>query len=153
MRLRRHLGSLAYSGRVIERRAWRRMERAAVSGYREDLAASLGSLTGLAVLDVTATQGGTVGVAVPGWNLGLADVGGLARVNLLALARRPCHVAGSGAYGPFWWVAVAGDPPALEPPVVLLGSRVRLRPDGGERQPPPERMLTPRGTRKEYSLP
>jgi hypothetical protein len=146
MRLRRRLGSLASLG------AWRRMERAAVSGHRDDLAASLGSLTGLAVLDVTATQGGTVGVAVPGWNLGLADVGGLARVNLLALARRPCHVAGSGAYGPFWWVAVAGDPPVPGPPVVLLASRVRLRPDGGERQAPPEQTFTPEDARKEYSL-
>jgi hypothetical protein len=151
MRLRLRRGSPDYLG-VIDRRAWRRIERAALSGHRADLATSLGALTGLAVLAVTATPAGTVQVAVPGWNVGLAGVGGLARANLAALARGPCHVADSGRYGPFWWLAFAGDPPVLEPPVTILGSRVRLQPNGDSEPPSPPR-LTPPDARKEYSLP
>jgi hypothetical protein len=133
--------------RVRDRLAWRRLERAAVIGYRDDQVASLGSLTGLPVLALSATATGTVTLAVPGWRVGLAGVGGLARANLVALARRPCHVADSGRYGPFWWLAVTGG----ASPVVVLGSRVRLQPSGGGFEPPPPCALTPPDTRKEYS--
>jgi hypothetical protein len=133
--------------RVRDRLAWRRLERAALSGYREDLAASLGSLSGLPVLALSATATGTVTLTVPGWHVGLADVGSLARANLVALASRPCHVADSGRYGPCWWLALSGGQSRL----VVLGSRVRLQPSGDGFEPPSPPALTPQDTRTEYS--
>jgi hypothetical protein len=136
-----------------ERRAWRRKERAIVSGHRADLAASLRALIDLPVQEVTTGPAGSVSLILPGWTVGLAEVGTGPRLALVSLAQRPCHLARAGRYGPFWWLEVAGDAEPAGSRAVVLGTRVRLhRRSGGNDQPSPP-GLTPPGTRKEYSRP
>jgi hypothetical protein len=136
-----------------QRRAWRRTERAIVSGHQDELAASLRGLIDLPVRDVTTGPAGSVSLTLPDWIVGLAEVSTGPRDGLISLARRPCHLARSGRYGPFWWLEVADDAEPAGSRAIVLGSRIRLhrRTGGSDHTWPPG--LTPLDTRKEYSLP
>jgi hypothetical protein len=136
-----------------ERRAWRRRERAIVAAYHGDLATTLDGLVGAPVLAVTTAPAGTVILAVPGWTVAVAGVSAAAQAALAGAARAPCHVTGSGRYGPFWWLVVATAAGPAVPPAVVLGAAVRLRRAGPEPPSPAPSGLTPRQTRKEYSRP
>jgi hypothetical protein len=135
-----------------ERWAWRRREQAIVASCHADLTAALAGLVGLPVLTVSAGPAGTVTVAVPGWNIGMAGVSAAAQAAFVSLARRPCHLASAGRYGRFWWLTVAATGSQPEERAVVLGASTRVQPAGGGPTPPPPPGLTPRTTRKEYSL-
>jgi hypothetical protein len=153
-RLRHHRSHDPFGGLGWrQRRTWRRTERAAVSGYQAELAASLQDLIDLPVGKVTAGPAGSVSLTLPGWTVGLAEVGTGPRDGLILLACGPCHLAGTGRYGPFWWLEVAGDGEPAGSGAVVLGTRVRLHRGAGGTDHPSPPGLTPLGTRKEYSLP
>src|SRR5262249_11181456 len=117
-----------------QRRAWRRTDRAIVSIHHDELAASLRGLVDLPVRDVTTGPAGSVSLTLPDWIVGLAEVGTAPRDALISLARRPCHLARTGRYGPFWWLEVAGDGEPAGSRAVVLGTRVQLhrRAGGGD---------------------
>jgi hypothetical protein len=134
-----------------QQRSWRRTERAIVSAHQAELATSLRNLINLPVRDITTGPAGSVSLTLPGWTVGLAEVGTEPRHRLISLAGRPCHLARTGRYGAFWWIEVASDAEPVVSRTVLLGSRIHLHGAGGSDHHSPG--LTPRGTRKEDSFP
>jgi hypothetical protein len=136
-----------------QRGAWRRTERAVVRGHQAELTASLRALIDLPVQHVTSGAAGSLSLNLPGWTVGLAEVGAGPLHGLVSLASRPCHLAGAGRYGPFWWLEVAGDAGPAGSRAVVLGRRVQLHRRAGGCDHPSPPGLTPPGTRKEYSRP
>jgi hypothetical protein len=136
-----------------QRRAWRRTERGIVTRHRDEMAASLGALVGSPVQEIRTGPAGSALISLPGWTVGLAEVGTGARDRLVWLAGYPFHLARTGRYGPFWWLEVAGDAEPAGSRAVVLGTRVRLhrRAGGSDQAWPPG--LTPLDSRKEYSRP
>jgi hypothetical protein len=61
-------------------------------------------------------------------------------------------VADAGRYGRFWWLTVAGAGSPLTGRAIVLGAAARVHPADGGQAPPGQPGLTPRATRKEYSL-
>jgi hypothetical protein len=136
-----------------QRRVWRRTESAIVSGHQHEMAASLRRLIGMPVQDLRTWPAGSVSLTLPDWIVGLAEVGTRPGDALISLARRPCHLARTGRYGPFWWLEVASDADPAGSRAVVLGTRVRLHRRTGDGDHPRPPGLTPLDTRKEYSLP
>lgn len=116
---------------------WRRIERRALADHERDLLASLRALgaagTPVLGLEVATGPAGTiVRLVLPQHRLTLAGVAGAAArdARQVVAARGPGQtlvLAGSGRYGPWWWLNATCGPQQF----TLLGSHAQLVTDYG----------------------
>ncbi len=119
------------------RRDWRRTARRIVAEHENELMGHLHGLTGSPVLGVATTSAGTVRVTLPGWAITIVEVAAGAQADLSSTtARGNVSLADAGRYGPFWWLALAGQPPYDGRRPVVLGSRLALTPTDNRNSPP-----------------
>ncbi|MGH9115013.1 MAG: hypothetical protein ACRDWW_04200 [Acidimicrobiales bacterium] len=118
-----------------ERRSWRAAERRVVAEHDHQVSAALQSLGGTPVDAVRALPSGAVEVVAGGLEVRLAGVADLPCAALSVLVRRPCHVAGAGRYGRFWWLAIDADSGGFSPRATVLGSRIVVTPSGSGNRP------------------
>jgi hypothetical protein len=114
-----------------ERRSWRRTEALIVKEHHQRVSEQLEALTGTGIVHTSTSPTGVVIMTMPGWQLGLAAVAAVAEQHTRRLCRLPSHLAGSGRYGRYWWVAIAADGHGPTP-AMMLGTRLRLTPDRSE---------------------
>jgi hypothetical protein len=129
------------SGGIMARWSWRRMERRAVAGHEDWLAAQLRGLAAAQVYvfradgdAISAAAAGIVRLRHRGGQLLLAGVAAAPRAALERAARQGrLQLDAAGRYGKFWWIEVISDGAARGEKVVLLGSHLRLAPASGGR--------------------
>jgi EmrB/QacA subfamily drug resistance transporter len=95
----------------------------------EETLVRLRQLIGSPLIGVDRSDNWTLALHLPGWDIGLTDVGVTAWASLAEVAGGGCRVRGVGRYGRFWWLSFGADDHAQT--AVVLGAHVRLSPSPG----------------------
>jgi EmrB/QacA subfamily drug resistance transporter len=90
------------------------------------------TIVGSPVIGARLAASGLVVLRGVDWELAIADVATAAAMRLIDVAAGPAQVTAAGRYGRFWWVTVTGGGVGPQSRAVVLGSRVRLVPTGGD---------------------
>lgn len=115
-----------------DRRSWRRTARTIQAQHEAAILAGLAGLHLQPVTGILTCPPCAVAITVTDWTITMAGVAPTACGNLCLLAACPCHLADSGRYGRFWWVAISSLSVEMATRTVLLGDRLTLvSTDGG----------------------
>lgn len=118
-----------------DRRSWRQTAERIQAQHDADTMARLSDLQQRLVSGIAADPPDAVTITVTEWTITIAGVTPTACANLRLLAARSCHLADSGRYGRFWWVAISQTTGDRAARAVLLGTQLRLaRTEGGSRR-------------------
>lgn len=121
----------ARAASILGKRAWRRLERAAVRGHERDLLRTVRDLSAArpAVLGATGSwMPGALSLQVSGRRVLLGGVAPSAAWSVLAMAWSPVplRLFNAGRYGKLWWIALGGQGEQL-----VLATHLRVVNDPG----------------------